>query len=239
MFQVPLLLALSLSLPTSAPVRGFVLPHVLEKSGTISGVGGSVEGGRKYTEWGPGKLTYDDLHVTFLMNSNGPVFNLAMDSINGNARKSEDWSIHRILKGNAPDSVTFRTGLITEISFPACNVDGSELALADVAFRPDFVRAGGPVPVTPLERDAVKSQKKFFTNNFSLNMPGLPTGRVSKIDSFTIKQQVATPGSPPAYESSEVRFTIPVADARPFFEAMAVGADGSVKTVDLQSHLQG
>jgi hypothetical protein len=27
-------------------------------------------GDAKYTEWGPGKLTYDDLHVTFLQNNN-------------------------------------------------------------------------------------------------------------------------------------------------------------------------
>jgi hypothetical protein len=41
-------------------------------------------GDAKYTEWGPGKLTYDDLHVTFLKNNNTQgLYQLAHDIATG------------------------------------------------------------------------------------------------------------------------------------------------------------
>jgi hypothetical protein len=41
-------------------------------------------GDAKYTEWGPGKLTYDDLHVTFLKNNNSQsLYQLAHDIATG------------------------------------------------------------------------------------------------------------------------------------------------------------
>jgi len=41
-------------------------------------------GDAKYTEWGPGKLTYDDLHVTFLKNNNSQsLYTLAHDIATG------------------------------------------------------------------------------------------------------------------------------------------------------------
>jgi len=38
-------------------------------------------GDAKYTEWGPGKMTYDDLHVTFLQNNNTKGFAALADQI--------------------------------------------------------------------------------------------------------------------------------------------------------------
>jgi phage tail-like protein len=80
----------------------------------------------------------------------------------------------------------FFHALITEIGFPALDGSSKEPAYLTVKFSPEYTRiakASGKVA-------AVKpaAQKQFLPSNFRLELDGLDCTKVSKIDSFTVKQ---------------------------------------------------
>jgi hypothetical protein len=69
-------------------------------------------------------------------------------------------------------------------------------------------------------------QKKWLTSNFRLRLGDLPCGRVSKIDSFTIKQgitqdhfdsqRISTKKEPTGLEISNLKVTFSASDVKPW-----------------------
>jgi phage tail-like protein len=85
----------------------------------------------------------------------------------------------------------FRNALITEIGFPALDAASKDAAKMTVKLTPESTKnnrkgAGQSIPPLPA------AQKKWVASNFRLTIGGLETAssRVSKIDAFTIKQNV-------------------------------------------------
>ncbi|MBC7944583.1 MAG: phage tail protein [Burkholderiales bacterium] len=84
------------------------------------------------------------------------------------------------------ESQFFRT-LITETTFPALDASSKDAGTIDIKFTPELSRtkkgSGQLVPTS-----APTKQKQWLVSNFRLDIPGLDCAKVSRIDTFTVKQ---------------------------------------------------
>lgn len=122
----------------------------------------------------------------------------------------------------ARQQADFFNALLTEVTFPACDGGSKDPAYLTVKFSPEvstFKKAGGQ----PVRADGGnRGQKVWLPGNFRLDIDGLDCKRVSKIDSFTIKQtyQNSDVGTerepmkePTKIEFPNLKLRIPQADA--------------------------
>jgi len=90
---------------------------------------------------------------------------------------------------NAVTELEFFHALITEVTFPALDAASKDALIIDVKFAPELARkkkGSGKLAAPP------KAQKQSLVSSFRLELDGLPTTKVSRIESLTVKQQVAT-----------------------------------------------
>ena len=84
----------------------------------------------------------------------------------------------------------FFHALISEVTIPALDAASKDAAFLTVKFSPEYTRevkaAGKLIAPKPA------AQKRFVASNFRLEIDGLDCSKVSKIDSFTVKQTVTT-----------------------------------------------
>ncbi|MCL4499455.1 MAG: phage tail protein [Chloroflexi bacterium] len=84
----------------------------------------------------------------------------------------------------------FFNALVTETTIPACDASGKDPAYITIKFAPEYTRSASPEEV---KTDLGKSeQKTWLPLNFKLTIDGLDCTKVSKIDSFTVKQSAVT-----------------------------------------------
>lgn len=98
-------------------------------------------GDAKYTEWGPGKLTYDDLHVTFLKNNNSQsLYTLAHDIATGKNGSSNRFMCTLTFKDSAgKDQMTIDyidCQIVSHTSNGFQSDDAGTAATETVVFRP-------------------------------------------------------------------------------------------------------
>ena len=139
---------------------------------------------------------------------------------------------------NVQSTLEFYDALVRSVTFPEC--DGSSrdpavlqltLALGGARFR-----AGTGSLTLP----ALLKQKQWLASNFRLTIPGLPTGRVSKVEALTVKQKVVevregTDRLPPVLVPGKLEYPNVVAtfsafDSQPwfsYFENFVINATGS------------
>lgn len=81
----------------------------------------------------------------------------------------------------------FFDALITEVTIPACDGESKDAAYLTLKIAPErtTLAKGGPA-LTP-----EPPQPRWLPANFRLTIDGLDTTRVSKIDSFAVKQKIA------------------------------------------------
>lgn len=107
-----------------------------------------------------------------------------------------------ILDGNmqAQGSRAFDNALISETTFPPLDGGSKESGTLRVVLSPERVRttAGGAAKGT-----VGNKAKAWIVSNFRLELDGLDCKRVSKIDSFTVKQTIATSAVGPGREVSK------------------------------------
>jgi phage tail-like protein len=91
-------------------------------------------------------------------------------------------------KGAVKARREFADALISEVAFPAFDGASKEAGYLTVTLAPEHVAAkkGVGKSAAPFVK-----QKLWATSNFKLELDGLDTARVSKIDAFTIRQTVA------------------------------------------------
>jgi hypothetical protein len=83
----------------------------------------------------------------------------------------------------------FFNALLTETTVPALDASSKEPAYLTLRFAPEYtksVKGKGKLGV------AAKQQKLFLPSNFRLELDGLDCTRVSKIESFTVRQTVVS-----------------------------------------------
>jgi hypothetical protein len=91
---------------------------------------------------------------------------------------------------NAKSERQFVEALITETTLPALDAASKEPGLVTLKFAPELIKN---VKVSGKVQGSVsKKQKQFLPSNFRFELDGLDCKKVTKIDSFTVKQQVVT-----------------------------------------------
>lgn len=195
MRKTTLLIAFA-ALSAISTANTLVIPHILEKSGSILDVCYDVIGAREAGSGiATGRRQYQPLLIRKRIDKSSPLLMRAITELTGPIKKpgSSPFQIHRC--DNGPDSIgmmTFSLSSIIGLVCPSMDNSGRDMAGFDVMCAVDDVTFDGFVRPTKDEKDAIKSeQKKWLPANFRLKIDGIDDARVSKIDSFTIKQSVA------------------------------------------------
>ena len=86
----------------------------------------------------------------------------------------------------------FQSALITETTIPALDAASKEPAYLTVKFAPEVIRTSKPDGKGDYGKYARNEQKMFLPSNFRLEIPGLDCSRVSRIESFAVRQTTVT-----------------------------------------------
>jgi phage tail-like protein len=104
-------------------------------------------------------------------------------------------------QGKTVGLLQFQDALLTEVGMPALDAASKDAAKMTLKFSPEVTRrssgGGGTVPA-----DFSKVQKTWLTSNFRLEIDGLDTSKVNKVEALTIKQKVV---ENPVGEGRDVR----------------------------------
>jgi hypothetical protein len=128
----------------------------------------------------------------------------------------------------------FRDALITEITIPALDSSSTDTSFFTIKFDAEEItyQAGDDADIKSV---ANTKQKTWLTSNFRLRLGDLPCGRVSKIDSFTIKQHIQQDAvgsqristkEPTGLEIPNLKVTFSASDVKPwvtFFDDFVKG----------------
>ena len=86
----------------------------------------------------------------------------------------------------------FQSALITETTIPALDGSSKEPAYLTVKFAPQVIRTRKPDGQGDYGKYARNEQRMFLPSNFRLEIPGLDCSKVSRIESFTVRQTNVT-----------------------------------------------
>jgi phage tail-like protein len=135
----------------------------------------------------------------------------------------------------------FRDALITEVTVPALDASGKDSAYFTIKFDAEEItyQAGDDADISGIVNT---KQKKWLNSNFRLRLGDLPCTRVSKIDSFTIKQGITQDDvgeqrvsckEPTKLEFPNLKITFSASDIKPwatwFDEFVIKGINGQEK----------
>lgn len=186
----------------AADARQYAAPSatVLELAGTPVGTlrsatGGSAVGsvvsdgtgaaGKKHV----GAVAYEDLALELDLSLDRPVYDWIGAAWAGNAQRKSGTLVGMDMNGSARSAREFQNALITEVTFPACDAANKEAGLITLVLAPERVTnvaaSAGKLPAA-----GVKG-KSWLASNFKLEIDGLDTSRVIRVDPIVFKQPVA------------------------------------------------
>jgi len=191
----------------------------------------TYQNGGTYDRWRQlGKPKFEDIKLQLGMAMSQPFYAWISDFFAGKAVRKDGAIVAADFYYKERARRKFTNAMIKELTFP--KLDGSDkstaymnvgIAVEDIVFE----KGSGAQLV---QNAGLEEQKAWKTCNFRFSLDILSadsTRRVSKVDSFTVKQNVleyASGGSrwstktPSAMDFPQISFTIPEADAQPLFE---------------------
>jgi phage tail-like protein len=189
-------------------------------------VGDVVEEGPKsgvFTKKHIGQVKYDPVELSFGFGMAHDIYEWIEASWKQNYARKDGSVVVTDPSLQAVSAREFYHALITEVTIPDLDASSKDAAHLTLKFAPEYtrdVKASGKLtaPKTP-------AQKQFAASNFQFELDELPGGRVSRIDSFTVKQPVVTddigstrdtPTEPGRIEFPNLRVTISELDAGPW-----------------------
>ena len=137
-----------------------------------------------------GQISYKPFVVQFGMSMTNDLYDWINASWTGKALSKDGAIILADQNLVAVGQREFSHALITETTIPALDGASKEPAYLTVTFAPEYTRntkASGKV-VGP----AKAGQKLWLASNFRVTIDGLDCSKVSAVESFTVKQSVAT-----------------------------------------------
>jgi len=135
-----------------------------------------------------GQLKYEDFELELGFQLEPSVFQWIASSWNGNYQRKDGAVIAADFNLNAQSQREFFNALITETTIPACDGSSKEPAYMTLKFAPEhtrYTKASGK-----LKTELSKTAKLWAPSNFKLEIDGLDCTRVSKIESFTVRQAI-------------------------------------------------
>ena len=229
-------------MPASPSTRAYAAAHFALELDGKDGVGlfRSIEGGSiradvmtyqngaNYDRWRQlGKPKFEDLKLQVGMSMSGAFINWIRDFFLGNAVRKTGAIVAADFYYNERARRQFDGAMIKELTFP--KLDGSDknaaymtvgISVEDMKFLPGTGKKLSPP-------DGFEAQKLWTACNFSFELKGFETAcrRVTKVDSFTVKQNVleyhmggarAPVKVPSQIDFPNIVFYVPEADAAAF-----------------------
>ncbi len=133
---------------------------------------------------------YEDITVSFGFNMAQNVYDWIAASWQMNYQRKNGSIVVTDPTFQAKSERQFFNALITETTIPALDGASKDPAYLTVKFAPEYtrvVKASGK-----LTAGKAVAQKQFLPSNFRFELDGLDATKVSKIDSFTVKQTAVT-----------------------------------------------
>ena len=135
-----------------------------------------------------GGVKYDEIRVQVGLGLTHDFYDWIAASWKQNYSRKDGSVITADVNFNAVSELDFFHALITEVAFPALDAASKDPFRLDVKFAPEFTRKKkGAGKVT-----APKPQKQSLVSSFRLELGGLPTAKVSRVEPFTVTQEIAT-----------------------------------------------
>jgi hypothetical protein len=112
----------------------------------------------------------------------------------------------------------FRNALIEEITIPSMNASSRQPAFFTIKFKPEEITyAKGN---NAIQNVVSVRQKTWLCSNFRLRIGDLPCSRVSKVDSFTIRQSVSAQALGNVHDGGSDRTTVEFPNLKVTFSAV-------------------
>ena len=145
-------------------------------------------GGGLVTKKHIGNVKYDDFNVQLGLSMGKPMYQWIKASFDHKALRKDGAIVACDFDRNVKSSREFQQALIPELGVPACDGAAQDPAYMTLKVAPEITRHkvgdGSTVSSPP------SNQKTWLPANFRLKLGTLPCAKVSKIDSFTVKQNV-------------------------------------------------
>jgi phage tail-like protein len=189
-------------------------------------VGGVVEEGPKpgaFTKKHIGGVKYDPVELSFGFGLTQDLYEWIKASWSMNYSRKDGSIIMTDESFQAVSEREFYHALITEVTVPDLDASSKDAAYLTLKFAPEYTRdkkASGNVTAA-----ATPAQRQLVASSFRFELGDLPCARVSKIDSFTVRQTITSPdignvrdrrAEPGKLEFPNLRVTIAGIDAGPW-----------------------
>lgn len=194
-------------------------PYTIYLDGVLSGVGFDLEHLLPYSPSVSRKLVAGKGCVKITASQNGQSLRMLADATQGTTTFPKKVVMHQCLPsggGVGGGQVSFALNGINGAEFPPLNLDATEAAYFELEMETQDPSFAGFAATTPIEKDAVKAQKTWLPSNFRLKLGDMPTGNVSRVGGFSIKnlwEDLDGDGAPEFVAVNPIRITFPVEDA--------------------------
>jgi phage tail-like protein len=183
------------------PSRPFAAGRpILELDGVVCGALQSAAGGAIaadvvtvrgqgfFDEKHLGQVMFEDLELQLGLSLDRSVYDWISASWLGKASRRDGTILATDFAGKAVSEREFFRGLLTAVTLPALDAASKDAAYLSLKISPEYTRfrraSGGAVKLPG------GKQKEWLASRFRLDIDGLDTGRVSKVDALSVTQAV-------------------------------------------------
>lgn len=198
--------------------------------------------GGTYDRWRQlGKPKFEDLKLTLGMAMSQPFYDWISSFFEGKAVRKDGAIVAADFYYKERARRKFVNGMIKELTFPKLDGSDKSTAFMNVGIAVEDIQFEKGSGAQLAQNAGIEEQKAWKACNFRFSLDILgdtATRRVTKVDSFTVKQNVleyASGGSrwatktPSAMDFPQISFSLPEADAQPLFDRMTkYGVKGTV-----------
>jgi hypothetical protein len=216
--------------------------------GKQTGLLRSIEGGNVHADvmtynlnGGPGQIAryrqlgkpkFDDIKIQAGVAAGKPFFDWVSDFFSGKVTRHDGQIVAADFYYKERARREFTAALIKEFTFPKLDASDKSPAFLTVAFAVEnvtFTTTPQGSGASILDSNRMDSQKSWKSCNFRFTLSGFEDSvrRVTKIDSFTVKQNIveyhqggllAPTKTPTFMDTPNITFYVPEADAQPFID---------------------
>ena len=168
----------------------------------------------QFTKKHLGEISYQPIDLQCSVDLDTELLDWLVESLTPGKPAYRDGAIQAAdFNGNVVSERNFFNALVSEVGFPAMDGASRDAGLMEVRILPEstaVAAGGGTFPPTP-------RPKVWLASNFRFSLGGLPTSRVSRIESFSISIEAV--GGGPAGTTAHVpdlRVTFSAIDAGPW-----------------------
>jgi len=171
---------------------GFV--KEIEGLGVTADVITQAAGPTYYSAKSISKPKYEACTMKLGFSMGKPIYDWIRSSWEGNYQRKKGAVTAANHKLEAMSTREFYEALITETTVPACDGSSKDPSYLTLKFEPEYIRYKKGDGKKLSGEFGKGEQKLWLPSNFRLEIPGLSTTKVNKVDSFTIKQSKVDEG---------------------------------------------